>query len=111
MALVAACSSESERSAPALPAATQSNNHSSGAAMAVSPSQADLDLRRTKEGYHLSSFHGQRLYCRTESITGTRFTSQVCLTEAQIQAREQNARDTLNRVIPDSTCLRSSACN
>lgn len=38
--------------------------------------------------------NGRLLYCRTQILTGTHFSSSVCLTEAQIRARDQDTQST-----------------
>jgi hypothetical protein len=49
-----------------------------------------------KQGYHTGLRHGQLVYCRTEQLTGTRFKSQVCMSEAQILDEQKRARDQMN---------------
>ena len=49
-----------------------------------------------KQGYRTGMHNGQLVYCRTEQTTGTRFKSQVCLSEGQILDEQKRARDTLN---------------
>ena len=44
--------------------------------------------------YRPSLLHGELLYCRSESVTGTQFRSTVCVSEQQIREQEQNTRDT-----------------
>lgn len=36
--------------------------------------------------------NGQTFFCRSEKVTGTLFTEENCLTQAQMQAQEENAR-------------------
>jgi hypothetical protein len=49
-----------------------------------------------KQGYHTGTHNGELVYCRTGQVTGTRFRSQVCLTEVQILDEQQRAKDALN---------------
>jgi hypothetical protein len=37
--------------------------------------------------------NGQALYCKKESDTATRMVQETCLTPAQMQAQQENARD------------------
>jgi hypothetical protein len=51
-------------------------------------------------GYDRVVINGKQLFCRTEPITGTRISHKVCLTQAQLQARQDAARqfiETLQR--------------
>jgi hypothetical protein len=42
-----------------------------------------------KRGYQAVHRNGQLLYCRSETVSGTRFLSTVCETDAQLKAAEQ----------------------
>jgi hypothetical protein len=46
-----------------------------------------------KRGYKPVKNKGQVLYCRSEPITGTKFKSNVCLTENQIKEQEERTRE------------------
>jgi hypothetical protein len=71
----------------------------SGAAASTKP-----DAKLLREGYQAANYHGQTVYCRDESPTGSRFARRVCLTPEQIRAREENAKDVLGTVHSDSSC-------
>jgi hypothetical protein len=54
-----------------------------------------LNMDLLKQGYHSGLRKGQVMYCRTEQLTGSRFKTEVCLSEAQILDEQQHARDTM----------------
>jgi hypothetical protein len=58
-------------------------------------SSSGVNKGLVKQGYRATMKHGQLMYCRAEVVTGTRFKSNVCLTEAQIVEQQRNARDAL----------------
>jgi hypothetical protein len=53
-----------------------------------------------KQGYRVAMRRGEVVYCRKDMLTGTRFPSEVCLTEFQIKDISQRAKDSLT--IPHS---------
>jgi hypothetical protein len=57
---------------------------------------ANLDL--LKQGYKPVVHRGETVYCRKEMLTGSRFASQVCLTDRQIKDMQQRAKDDLQSV-------------
>jgi hypothetical protein len=65
----------------------------------------------TSRGYDLVVVEGKVLFCRTEAITGSRMMHRVCLTQAQLQVRQNAARhfiETLERnqgAIPGGTLI------
>ena len=46
-----------------------------------------------RQGYRPSLLHGELLYRRSESVTGTQFPGTVCMSEQQIREQEQKTRD------------------
>jgi hypothetical protein len=53
-----------------------------------------------RQGYRVVKRGDQVLYCRSQSVTGTAFSSTLCQTESQIRERDaavQRSRDTLNQ--------------
>jgi putative hemolysin len=65
-----------------------------------------------KEGYRREIHQGEVLFCRSETLTGSRFSSNVCQSKEQIEAREAAARRAMGAVRPDTTCaLPKSSCN
>jgi len=62
------------------------------------------DAKLLHEGYQAANYHGQTVYCRVESPTGSRFARKVCLTPEQIRAREENAKEVLGTVRSDTSC-------
>jgi hypothetical protein len=67
---------------------------------------AAFNTRLLKQGYKPTLLHGQRLYCRTEMVTGTQFPNTVCHTEEEIKQQEENTRDTIHSraMHPNSQC-------
>jgi hypothetical protein len=59
-------------------------------------SQADVDNDMRKRGYKPASYHGERVYCRNEVVTGSNLGSKVCLTAKQIEDQERAVKDILN---------------
>ena len=62
------------------------------------------DAKLLHDGYQAANYHGQTVYCRVESPTGSRFARKVCLTPEQIRAREENAKEVLGTVRSDTSC-------
>lgn len=93
LAVASACS-HSLQSAPSLPPGSAGNR---GGAMS---SQADVDRAMRQRGYTLASYRGERVYCRTEAITGSNLESRVCLTGRQIADQERAGQDLLNQTRP-----------
>jgi hypothetical protein len=54
-----------------------------------------INVDLVKAGYRTGLRHGQIVYCRTEQLTGSRFKSEVCLSEAQVLDEQKRARDTM----------------
>src|SRR5206468_3268176 len=46
-----------------------------------------------KQGYRTSLRHGQLVYCRTEQLTGSRFKSELCMSESQVLDEQKRARE------------------
>ena len=49
-----------------------------------------------KRGYQPRQIHGQLKYCRTQVLTGTRFSNTVCLTQEEISATDRNTKSNLD---------------
>jgi hypothetical protein len=45
------------------------------------------------KGYELVRSGDQILYCRSDQITGTRFQTRVCVTEAQYKSQQQDLQE------------------
>ncbi len=91
---------------PTTPAAARvaSPTSTSQTASVISQS-ASAALRQsdsTTDGYDRVVVHGKQLFCRTESISGSRMKQRVCLTEAQLQAQREAARQYLETLQRDS---------
>jgi hypothetical protein len=79
-------------------------------ALDVDRSQADIDTALRKRGYKPTSYRGERVYCRSEALTGSNLKSKVCLTAKQIEDQERAAKDILNGNRP-AGCLPKPGCN
>jgi len=82
-------------------------------ASATSTDNANLVVNQTllKRGYQPRQINGQLKYCRTQVLTGTRFSNRVCLTQEEISAADGNTKsnlDTLGRagraLCPNNKC-------
>ncbi len=58
------------------------------------PGTVNGDLVR--QGYRATLRRGQLMYCRAQQVTGSRFKSQVCLSEQDIREDTKRARDQLS---------------
>jgi hypothetical protein len=85
------------------PAGTEAGSPAAGAS-ASTASAPVLDAKLLQEGYRPATYHGQQLYCRKQSVTGTQFTTKVCLTPDQIREQEEQAKRILDTVRPDTSC-------
>jgi hypothetical protein len=79
---------------PAKPQTTSGMSQSASAA----PQKGD----NTSGGYTRVVVHGKELFCRTEAITGTRMEHRICLTQAQLEARQEAARQYLETLQRDA---------
>ena len=57
-----------------------------------------------KQGYKPVQRNGVTLYCRKDALTGSRFASEICRTQAQIEQLERQARE-------DMQMSRGQSCN
>jgi len=97
---LAACSGTAQKAPPA--ARTQAAAQSASPPVAAAPDgdSAGVDRSLVKDGYRVVRRNGQVLYCRSQSVTGTKFSSTVCLTAAQLRKQQedlQQTKDTLNQ--------------
>lgn len=92
--------------APNLTAASSTAANGTASTAAGQPA-ANQDL--LKQGYKPVVRRGETLYCRKEMLTGSRFMTEVCLTQQQISVLEKQARDDLQltpRPCADAACTR-----
>jgi hypothetical protein len=63
-----------------------------------STDNANLVVNQTllKRGYQPRQINGQLRYCRTQVLTGTRFSNTVCLTQEQISAIDGDTKSNLD---------------
>jgi hypothetical protein len=137
--LVSACSSQPQR-VPAPPAVTGSRAVQSGTGQVATSSQLSpaanqaqaqtqtqtgapaaspaagaapklaVDPDLVKRGYSPAIYNGQRVYCRTETVTGSRFTQKVCMTAERIKEAEKLGKDFMNAPRTDTECA-VTKCN
>jgi hypothetical protein len=70
------------------------------ATAATDPAAGGIEASLIKQGYHLVRRNDQVIYCRSEMITGTTFTSSVCMTQTQIEEMRRaytQRQDVLNQ--------------
>jgi hypothetical protein len=79
-ALAAACSSQSRNTKPVAGAQVPA---------VVDPSLAKVDPGLIKEGYRAVRRQGKLLYCKTQTVTGTKFGTTKCATAEQIHESER----------------------
>jgi hypothetical protein len=89
VALTCACSNSLPRVVPA-PASPPNRPAYADA------SQTDVDSAMRKRGYVPALYHGERVYCRNEALTGSNLKSKVCMTAKQIVDQERAGKDLLN---------------
>jgi hypothetical protein len=69
-----------------------------------------LDIAMRKRGYQPATVRGERVYCRSEALTGSNLQSKVCRTAKQIEDQERAGKDVLNGNRP-AGCLPKTGCN
>jgi hypothetical protein len=57
-----------------------------------------VDANLVKRGYRVVRRKGLLLYCQTQTLTGTHFNNTVCLTRAQVRARDQDTQGTKDQL-------------
>jgi hypothetical protein len=67
----------------------------------------NVDLLR--KGYQPAQRNGVTVYCRKDGLTGSRFSSRVCLTEAQIDQLERQAKEDL-QMSRGQSCNQQNGC-
>lgn len=83
--------------APAMPAPARAANPV-GAVTAGATDANAVDENLVKRGYRTVRRNGQLLYCQTQTLTGTHFNNTLCLTEAQVRARDQDTQNTQDQL-------------
>lgn len=117
LTVVSACSTPPLRVPPSpTAAATPAIHPTQPTPIPVAPAQSQaqtatntraslpIDPDLVKRGYHPAIRRGQRVYCREEPITGSRFTQTRCMTADQISDSASSTKDYLNAPRPDGTC-------
>jgi hypothetical protein len=77
----------------------------------VDRSQTDVDNEMRKRGYKPTIYRGERVYCRSEALTGSNLESKVCRTARQIEDQERSGRDILNKNRPAGCLPNNTGCN
>jgi len=104
VAAVSGCANHPPHTTQAPPVAARNDTRPAPAASAVNATQAassaepDANQDLLKQGYKPAVHRGETVYCRREAVTGSRFSSQVCLTEQQIKDMQQRAKDDLQTI-------------
>ena len=68
------------------------------------PASLAIDPDLVKRGYHPAIRRGQRVYCRQEPVTGSRFSQTRCMTADQISDSATSTKDYLSAPRADGTC-------
>jgi hypothetical protein len=81
---------------------TSANDPAPPAALASPPAAKTIDPQQDKRlrnmGYRPETRHGELVYCRTETVVGTRFPSKVCGTPADLARITTEGRDAINQI-------------
>jgi hypothetical protein len=102
--LASACSSSAPRGTP-----PPQVPDSQAAEVDRSPTEVDNEMR--KRGYQPAVYRGERVYCRSEPLTGSNLQSKVCRTVRQIEEQERSGRDILNKNRPAGCLPNNAGCN
>jgi hypothetical protein len=83
-------------------ARTQGAGSTAVAAAPIEANSSDdantVDPKLVKRGYRVVQRKGLLLYCQTQTVTGTHFSNTVCLTHAQVLARDRETRETKDQL-------------
>lgn len=99
------------------PAAPARVANAAGTGAASSPSAplgadgAAVDPSLVQRGYHPRMVNGELKYCRSETVTGSLFSSMVCLTKTDIKAREDNAQNSIGMAHRGDGGCAKTPCN
>jgi hypothetical protein len=114
LSLMSACASPPPRAPPTRQ--VLSGNQPAGAAtsapiqLPADAPQADVDAAMRKRGYQPATSRGERVYCRSEPLTGSNLQARVCRTAKEIEDQERAGRDLLIGNRP-AGCLPRTGCN
>jgi hypothetical protein len=95
--LAVACTTR-DQGAATVPPAPATPVNAVGAVTASATDANAVNENLVKRGYRTMRRNGQLLYCQTQTLTGTHFNNTVCLTEAQIRARDQDTQNTKDQL-------------
>jgi hypothetical protein len=81
---------------------TQGSGSTTVVAIPIEANSSDdantVDPNLVKRGYRVVQRKGLLLYCQTQTVTGTHFSNTVCLTHAQVLARDRETRETKDQL-------------
>jgi hypothetical protein len=89
---LAACSGTAQKATPAARAQAGAQSASPPVAAAPGGNSAGVDRSLVKDGYRVVRRNGHVLYCRSQSVTGTKFSSTFCLTADEIHKEQEDLR-------------------
>lgn len=90
---------EPDKSTAAAPAA---------ATPAAQPTATTKEPTKAPPGYKVKVIDGETRFCRKDQPLGTRFPTEVCLTEAQYQEQERNRASMRNEITDKQKSYRSN---
>jgi len=78
---------------------------------AAAPASGDNVVKKIPSGYRLEKRGGKELFCRSETLVGSRFPTKTCFTRAQLEeiaSRTDSAMDAMER--GTSVCAGGEMC-
>ena len=103
VAALTACASQPEHAgSPPIAATPVAATVAPAASAATADTNATAAKRKAPAGYELKEKDGQTVYCQDVTRVGTRFTTEVCMTEAQyeeIERRSQSMRESMQKPV------------
>jgi hypothetical protein len=78
---------------------------------ATQPGVSGGNAELLRAGYRPEMRRGQLVYCRVETVTGSRFAATVCATREDIEAQQAAVRKDLGTSRVDTSCSVSKNCN
>jgi hypothetical protein len=109
--LMAGCAAD-RTAAPEAPATLASSATAAMRLAANAQIQEDQAVRTAiKSGFHARVRDGEKVYCREESMVGTHFTNDICLTSTQLVKRYENQATVQDLLRQPFTCSGGFSCN
>jgi len=111
ISLLSACAGSPARvSAPPVRPAGPVGSSAANQPPDLANSQSDVDNAMRKRGYQPALYRGERVYCRSEAITGSNLETKICLTARQIEDQERSGKDMLTGPHPDGCGPQTKGC-